>query len=1043
MRQAFKRTTLSLAALQTMVWAAQAMAQTAPAAPPAAPATPAAKDAQQLETVIVSGRRAALVTAQKIKQDSDEIVDSVVADEIGKLPDRSVSEVLQRIVGATMSRVSASNDPVHFSVEGSGVNIRGLTYVAAQLNGRETFSANQGRNLGFEDVPPELMAGVDVYKNPSAEQIEGAIGGLVNLRTALPFDFPGFKASLSVDVSRNSLAAKNKPSVSGLLTNTWNTDFGKLGLLVDVAHSLSANRTDGLVLDPFYKQDAASSTWISRGITWRQQFYERVRDGLYAAAQWKKDDLESSLTFFRSKYRFDWNENNVSNQVDPYNVRVLNGTYDSNGVMTKGTLTGVNGSGDVTGIEVENQTRYSKRSSQTDDLAWKIQGRVNDQLTWSSDLQYIRSKTQNFDSTVGTGVQLPSEQVDYTGSMPHLVFDSAAMGILNDPSKYYWAMMMDHLDKGKGTQKAWRADGRWTFRGNPILEDFRFGVRIAKRDAETINSMNGQGDSYNWATITHAWQLGWNIGELAYINQSNIPTYKNSFNNFMGGGKVALPSLYFPAASVAFGWPDSYKQLHQLYLDKCTAFAATAGWDGAGCSQQAGSYQGGGLWQVASFGTDPKGTNSQAETTAAAYGQLRFSFDEKGLPLDGNIGLRAVHTKNEAQGYTSLSVQPAPAGAVLASGVVLPNFSAATIAANTTKQDIRQSFTDFLPSLNLRFRASPDLQFRFAVSRALSRPQLGQMQAYLPMKLTLDVDQPDEGSTAPPIVKTVKLTGTAGGNPELKPIRSTQEDLTAEWYFAKGSSLTMAVFNKNLKDIILNQTFKRTISDSDGKPVSFVMNGPVNGAKGYARGAEIAYQQYFDWVPSWLQGLGLQANYTYVDSKVKRYNAVYSAYCTPGAGQDNLNLYINGCDTDGRTFGDMPLDNLSRNTYNIALLFDRGPLSARIAYNWRGRYLYGVALNSDNTGPNQTNALDTNPASATYNRHDISLPLGLPLWADAYGQVDVGLHYKFSDNFTMGLDATNLTNKTYKQIMQQHIGMIGHNYFTSGRSFKLSAQYTF
>ena len=76
-----------------------------------------------------------------------------------------------------MSRVSASNDPVHFSVEGSGVSIRGLTYVSSTLNGRETFSANQGRTLGFEDVLPELMAGVDVYKNPSASQIEGAIGG--------------------------------------------------------------------------------------------------------------------------------------------------------------------------------------------------------------------------------------------------------------------------------------------------------------------------------------------------------------------------------------------------------------------------------------------------------------------------------------------------------------------------------------------------------------------------------------------------------------------------------------------------------------------------------------------------------------------------------------------------------------------------------------------------------------------------------------------------------------------------------------------------
>jgi outer membrane receptor for ferrienterochelin and colicin len=139
---------LSLAAVQAMVWAATpAMAQTAPATPAAA--STAGKDKPQaLETVVVSGRRAALATAQKIKQDSDEIVDSVVAEEIGKLPDRSVTEVLQRVVGVAMDRVSASNDPVHFSVEGSGVIIRGLTYVSSTLNGRETFSANQGRTLG-------------------------------------------------------------------------------------------------------------------------------------------------------------------------------------------------------------------------------------------------------------------------------------------------------------------------------------------------------------------------------------------------------------------------------------------------------------------------------------------------------------------------------------------------------------------------------------------------------------------------------------------------------------------------------------------------------------------------------------------------------------------------------------------------------------------------------------------------------------------------------------------------------------------------------
>jgi TonB-dependent receptor len=169
-----------------MMWAGHALAQ-----------SDTDKPADKVETVVVTGQRAALQSAQKIKKEADEIVDSIVAEDIGKLPDRSVTEVLQRVVGVTMDRTAARGDPVHYSVEGSGVIIRGLTYVAAQLNGRETLSANNGRGLGFEDVPPELMSRVDVYKNPSAEQTEGAIAGLVDLRTALPFDYQGFKAAIS------------------------------------------------------------------------------------------------------------------------------------------------------------------------------------------------------------------------------------------------------------------------------------------------------------------------------------------------------------------------------------------------------------------------------------------------------------------------------------------------------------------------------------------------------------------------------------------------------------------------------------------------------------------------------------------------------------------------------------------------------------------------------------------------------------------------------------------------------------------------------
>src|SRR5207237_4344932 len=108
-----------------------------------------------------------------------------------------------------------------FAAEGTGVSVRGMNYVRSELNGRDSFSANGGRALSFEDVPPELMAGVDVYKNPSAEQTEGAIGGLVNLRTALQFDYHGFKAAVSVEGTTATRSTQNQPCITVLGSIRW------------------------------------------------------------------------------------------------------------------------------------------------------------------------------------------------------------------------------------------------------------------------------------------------------------------------------------------------------------------------------------------------------------------------------------------------------------------------------------------------------------------------------------------------------------------------------------------------------------------------------------------------------------------------------------------------------------------------------------------------------------------------------------------------------------------------------------------------------
>ena len=116
------------------------------------------------DAIVVTGIRRSLRTSQEIKRDSDVVVDSVTADDIGALPDRSVTEALQRIPGVAIDRFAAGRDPDHFSTEGSGVVVRGLTYVRSELNGRDTFTANNGRALSYADIPSELLGGIDVFK---------------------------------------------------------------------------------------------------------------------------------------------------------------------------------------------------------------------------------------------------------------------------------------------------------------------------------------------------------------------------------------------------------------------------------------------------------------------------------------------------------------------------------------------------------------------------------------------------------------------------------------------------------------------------------------------------------------------------------------------------------------------------------------------------------------------------------------------------------------------------------------------------------------
>jgi len=219
---------------------ASAAAQTAPASNASQPAGTQAP--LQMGELVVTGTRASVISAIETKREKLEIVDSIVASDINKLPDYNVTDALQRITGIQILRDRG---------EGAGISIRGLTQMETVLNGREIFTAGLGstgsasRIVDFADIPAEMVSAINVYKTSSAEHIEGGIGGLVDMQTRRPFDFKGLEAVGSARLIHGDLVDKWKPQYSALVSQRWKlAGGGEFGALLNVTFQDRAWRED-------------------------------------------------------------------------------------------------------------------------------------------------------------------------------------------------------------------------------------------------------------------------------------------------------------------------------------------------------------------------------------------------------------------------------------------------------------------------------------------------------------------------------------------------------------------------------------------------------------------------------------------------------------------------------------------------------------------------------------------------------------------------------------------------------------------------------
>ncbi|NIJ22883.1 TonB-dependent receptor [Sphingomonas japonica] len=1090
-------------------------------APPPLEQTDLADEDAAVGDIVVTGIRASLANAQEIKRRADTVVDAITAEDIGALPDRSINEALQRIPGVSIDRFAAPNDSQHFSVEGSGVQIRGLTYTRGEFNGRDTFSVSAGRDIGYNDIPAELAGSVEVFKNLTADLIEGGIAGTVSINTRKPFDSNDRILYLSGGVSYGDLAQQAEGSFAGLYSNQWEVGDGhRVGLLVGGSYFQQRSRADSIFLSSFlprfnapddgvdgYAPDGVDyqgsqfdgvtcdgnnpnegrlinegtpyqlrvcdnfptpegfdTVYTPSGAGFRQQSFNTKRNSIAAAGQFETADESLLITaqYLRAESIESWVDrtvepniyyNDIGNtypagyiQQDgfPYDPNA-NYTFNDDGVFTGGTIVrrgnlqarnlpgGANcgfydppaNTAPITycpydqfvnpgGINTASTNRYFSSKSVNQDASLNIKWQASDRLRFNFDAQYAKSEAEGTDDIVDI-YTFSNVTIDLQNDIPNVSFVTPGFDTTSyfaNQGSWFYNNAFNNRSINDGDEYAFRADGEFDVSEDGFLRKLRFGGRYSKRQ-QTVRT----NDYNNWGSLSATWvDQGPRFVSVTpdAINQYN---YENFFR-----GEANVPSVPSIRADILSDH-DALTELLRRAKDPSGQFSYTPLEDRTpnGVDELIEGY------------FQPNEVYDNSEETKAAYARLDFGTDfDSGMRLSGNIGVRWVQTTNEAAGainfpqrnqvlpdgfadfaaycaeqtevdpITGESPSQSQLPALCRTGVTAEQQAAALAFANgaSLPQVAEQTFDNWLPSLNVRFDASDKLTFRFAASKAINRPNFGDLRNFVSLGFN--------GNTG--------VFEARSSNPFLKPIKADQFDLSAEWYFARVGSLTATGFYKKLTDVIVqNSGFNRTF-ENGGSSYDLQLTGPANAlGSSDIKGVELAYQQTYDFLPGPLSGLGLQAAYTYIDAGriiVSPPDFRPSTDPTPNEGdgnqppQDIQGLYDN-----------IPLPQLSKHNVNTSVFFDKYGIYARLAYNWRSKFLLS--------------------------NRDCCFPF-LPVYSLATDSADASLFYTVNEQFKIGVQVNNLFDYKIRTTFQLNGDGLEapRSFFKSDRQVQLSVRLT-
>ncbi|MGO2011649.1 MAG: TonB-dependent receptor [Pseudoalteromonas sp.] len=924
----------------------------------------------EIETIEVRGIAASNKQDINNKRFSTGVMDSITAEDIGKLPDVTIADTLQRIPGVQIRRSAG---------EGSTINIRGMPQVTTLLNGEQFLSAGSITQLqpDFTDIPAALLSGIDVLKSPQADTLAGGISGTLDLKTRRPFDLDeGTTFSLTGEGTRGSLSEQIDPKA--IVFAGYNND--KFGIIFTAAYDEStlANYRNGTILTSSEVQNETDRDFNGDGDLndsfYSQRFYgvmdretERDRLGLNTTVQYQ---IADSLIFTGDLFYTKMDDADRKQGVMVDNAQGAIWAYSDNFIPRLdndqgGQIYTVNDADlEVRRVSAYSESLTNERESTNASFFFEYQG----DGPLSGEFRYIhgsaeRSHTEN----VAHGFLTSGEQhgllknhgdgitpVNPNGYGPEAVDVNFSRGgeyltlgfpedFGNDINQYNLVSTYSENNfEEEARLDVARIDGHYAFDTNH-LHNLDFGLRASKRDVERETYILVAPFTTGDITADVMWKdSGASLGDTNGDGENSVAggdltIGKTSFFSDMPDGWVHQVNGLGPG-----GAGQSFYLIDPKVMDDPMAF-------------QNAIYPGNKRL------ANPSRTYQVKEQTQTAYFKANFAGELGSLSYTANVGAQYIKTELDLLQNQLGSARPC---------------SLCTASEKTGEKWLARDYSDFLPSMNFNLNLTDDVILRAGYGKTMTTLDIGKLAGGVSVGRTRAGDVLGaELGVSPDLL--VAVQGTQNGNPDLEPWRATNYNLSAEWYFNESGLLSISAFLMDIESFVENGIVMQGLPDIDGVIRREVpVTTEVNGEGGDIKGFEVVYQQAFNFLPAPFDGLGTSLNFTYAPS-------------------DSANVDVYG--------KSLPIQDNSEKSANAVLWYEKGPLQLRLAANYR------------------SDRLDS-----------LSSPMGegvVPFWTDSTLYFDMYAGYDIAENTSIYTSVSNLTEEKEDIYAQWSEHVITQNIF--------------